>query len=246
MFQKLLFILAFLTLSLSGWAQITVRGGIGDSETGKALYPVSVKNTSTSYGTTTGADGRYSISAKEGDQLEFSFIGYETRTWVVRVGSDMSLHGVTFNTTLKRKTINLREVEVSTYKIYQRDSAERAITYKQVMETEKASIMSPASYLYTRFSKKYNQIWDFQKRYKAYEQEKYIDLKYTPALVSQMTGFTGDTLAGFMNAFPMDFEFARTASDLEIKAQIRYNFKQYVSQKGWNMQPPPIKPKVSQ
>jgi len=243
MVQRLLFILALACCAIHSGAQITVRGGVGDAETGKPLYPVSVKNTSTSYGTTTGADGRYSITAREGDQLEFSFIGYESRTWTVRIGSDMALHGVTYNTTLKRRSIQLKEFEVSTYKLYQRDSAERASTYQQVMETEKAGVMSPVSYFYTRFSKKYNQIWDFQKRYKAYEKEKFVDLKYTPALVSQLTGFTGDTLAHFMNAYPMDFDFARTASDLEIKAQIRYNFKEFVRSKGWNIQPPPIKPK---
>jgi hypothetical protein len=37
-----------------------------------------------------------------------------------------------------------------------------------------------------------------------------------------------------MNTYPMDYEFARTATDLELKMWIRHNYKDYLLKK---MQP---------
>ena len=43
-----------------------------------------------------------------------------------------------------------------------------------------------------------------------------------------MTGFTGDTIGHFMYAYPMPYEFARSASDLELKMWIRNNSKEWL------------------
>lgn len=61
-----------------------INGLIRDPD-GKPLAGVSIKNKRTGKGTATDTDGKFSITAAEGDQLEISSIGYQTQT--VRVGS---------------------------------------------------------------------------------------------------------------------------------------------------------------
>lgn len=59
--------------------QMNVHGRVTDS-TGKPIGGVSVSVSETKRGTITDADGAYQVSAGMGDQLQFSFIGYVTKT----------------------------------------------------------------------------------------------------------------------------------------------------------------------
>jgi len=43
-----------------------------------------------------------------------------------------------------------------------------------------------------------------------------------------MTGLTGDSIHLFMQQYPIDYEFARSATDLEIKMWVRNNYKQWL------------------
>jgi hypothetical protein len=58
-------------------------------------------------------------------------------------------------------------------------------------------------------------------------EQKYVDTRYTASLVNKLTGLSGDTLATFMNTYPMEYEYARHATDLELKAWVRDNYKDY-------------------
>jgi hypothetical protein len=68
----------------------------------------------------------------------------------------------------------------------------------------------------------------FRKTFATEDEQKFIDSRYTLTLVMQLTVITDtETVAAFMNAYPMEYAYARTASDLEMKAWIRSNFKEY-------------------
>jgi len=85
--------------------------------------------------------------------------------------------------------------------------------------------MSPFSAIAEKFSKKSKRAFQFQKDFYRLESEKFIDTRYTPDLVNELTGATGDSIGHFMYAYPMPYDFARTASDLEIKMWIRTSYK---------------------
>ena len=69
-----------LLAALSAFAQTaTVRGRVTDPS-GQPVAGVTVMISGTSTGTMTDADGRYSISAKSGDTIEFSCLGMATQT----------------------------------------------------------------------------------------------------------------------------------------------------------------------
>jgi len=60
-----------------------VKGKVTD-ENGKPLKDVSVQNKNTSQGTTTDANGSFSLKASVSDVLEFTFVGYKTQQHKVR------------------------------------------------------------------------------------------------------------------------------------------------------------------
>jgi len=67
--------------ALLSFGQRTVSGVVSDSKTGEGLIGVNLVVPGTTYGTTTDIDGKYSIKlSEEQNQLEYSYIGYQTQT----------------------------------------------------------------------------------------------------------------------------------------------------------------------
>ncbi len=72
------------------WSQSrTVTGTVTTSEDGSPIPAVNVVEKGTSNGTSTGVDGRYSITVSDGAILVFSFVGYESQE--ISVGSRTSI-----------------------------------------------------------------------------------------------------------------------------------------------------------
>ncbi len=100
----LLVILGFLLVS-SGFAQIT--GKVYD-ENGKSIPGVTIVVKGKTNGTTTDLNGKYSLNAKKGDILVFSFVGYEKQEIPVKEKK-------VINVFLKPGVINMKEVVVMGY-----------------------------------------------------------------------------------------------------------------------------------
>jgi hypothetical protein len=110
------------------------------------------------------------------------------------------------------------------------DSMERKSTYSRALAREKGgSIMSPVTFIAEKLSRQSKQVFRFQKSFNYWEEVKFIESRYSPDLVRSLTGVSGDTLARFMNSNPMPGDYARAASDLEIKIWIREQFKNWQS-----------------
>jgi hypothetical protein len=138
----------------------------------------------------------------------------------------------TINVTMEPANNELEEVTIHKGKFtqYQLDSMERAEVYKiPLQRTHPNTIMNPVSAIAEKFNKKAKRTYEFQKVFAKGEQEKFIDTRYTPKLVTQLTGATGDTIGHFMYACPMPYDFARTCTDLELKMWIRSNYKQWIA-----------------
>jgi hypothetical protein len=203
-----------------------LQGIVTDAATGKPLFPVTIVNLTTQQVTTTKENGFYTIPAKAGETVAFTFIGYKA---VERV-KPTSVIIATLNIRMEPTEYRLRELKIRPGHLtkYQIDSLERVQTYKiQLQRRPPSALVSPASALAEKFSKKAKRTYQFQKDFAAGEIEKFVDTRYTPELVSSLTGLTGDSLGHFMNTFPMPYDFARTASELELQMWIRNNYKQW-------------------
>ena len=84
-------VLCGLILSVSAFAQqITVNGHVKDA-TGEAVIGATVKALSSGGGTITDFDGYFTLKANAGEQLEISFIGYQTATVAAQNSMDILL-----------------------------------------------------------------------------------------------------------------------------------------------------------
>ncbi len=103
------FVLLFvMMMPLALFGQTTVSGTVTDAGSGNALPGVSVVLLGTTVGTSTDASGNYSLQLPSGSgRLQFSFLGYVTRT------IDVNASTSTLNVQLQEKTTSLSEVVVT-------------------------------------------------------------------------------------------------------------------------------------
>ena len=105
--QKLLLLVgALFFLSLGIYAQTEATGTVKDA-TGEPLIGVTVSVKGLSGGTVTDFDGNFKISAKQGDVLAFSYIGYQAK--------EAKWEGRPLNITLQEDNAVLNEVVVVGY-----------------------------------------------------------------------------------------------------------------------------------
>jgi len=204
-----------------------MQGVVTDAITHKPLFAVTVVNVLTQQAVYTDDKGFYSIVANTGDVISFSYIGYK----MLEKAKPPSVIISTQNIAMERMEFQLQEFQLRPGHLtkYQQDSAERAVIYKIPLQRRPPSVLaSPVSALAEKFSKKAKRTYQFQKNFAAGEIEKFIDTRYTPELVTQLTGLEGDSIGHFMYAYPMDYEFARLASDLELKMWIRSSYKEWL------------------
>lgn len=203
-----------------------LKGIVADGSDGRALYPVTVVNVVTQESAYTNENGEFSIRAKTGEEIVFSFLGYTT----IRRSMPATLGIATMRVEMFTQNYKLNEVIVRPgYTNYQLDSIRRKSTYSRVLARQKVtSIMSPVSFLADRISHKSRQAYAFQKNFNKWEGERFVDSRYSPELVTRLTQLTGDSLGNFMNAYPMPYDYARTATELEIQMWVRYNYKQWL------------------
>jgi len=211
----------------SVWAQ-NLNGVVIDMMDKGAITNVIIRNKNNNEMAYSDGQGHFHIKAQPGDSILFYSQGYFPTQMMV---PGNPANGDVFRTvSMKRKAIILPEVSIGPgWTPYQLDSIERRQIYRGALDQKKTtSVFSPASLLADNISRKAKQRWRFQKNYAQWEQQKFKDTRYAPDEVNKLTGLQGDSLAAFMNAYPMPYDYARTASDLEVKMWIKYNYRQWI------------------
>ncbi len=110
--KSLSFVFLLQFVSILAWAQVRISGKVTGPD-GKPVSGISVIIRNTSYGSATGVDGEYVITAdlKAGNyELEFSGVGFKTSTQALQIGSGNSY---TASAQLVEDALNLDEVVVT-------------------------------------------------------------------------------------------------------------------------------------
>ena len=212
----------------------TSEGVVMDKETLNPVFGVVVVNTHTGLMTSTDSNGHYVIAADGGDTILFRHTSYMTY-------EDVAV----FSLSSQERTIlmmplvhNMKETTIIGLTKYQQDSVARHATYDHEL---KRVITPPApkftglgcagcfGWLADKITGNSKKPRRFRKNFAADDEQQYIDSRYTFQLVSSLTLET-DTpkVAAFMNAYPMEYSFARSVTDLELKAWIRNNYRDYI------------------
>jgi hypothetical protein len=181
--------------------------------------------------------GHFKIGVLAGDTLIFSHTAYRPYTYIVSFFIDRKYETIT----MMHKEYRLKETTVKSLTKYEQDSIATRELYKQPIRQQPGKVENHYGFgivsegLISRWVGNltgYNKrLKHFQKKLKEDEKQKFIGSRYNMKLVAELTGLEGDSAAHFMYAYPMPYDYARAATDLEIKMWIRNNYKEYTAHK---------------
>ncbi len=224
----------------------TLSGRIMNYEDGAVLSNVVVINLNqANAGTNSNGYGKYSVTAHKGDSIRFSLLGYVARTLVYNGNNESWFETVTLNSEslildtvfIHRELTKFEADSIANRKLYN-----NALTYKppktklpglkDLKAGESVKIGSPISGLLGKTTKEYKKNKAFKEMYARDENQAFIASRYTPELVTKLTALDGNNLYVFMQAYPMTYEYARQASNLELMMWVKYNYKDWKMKNG--------------
>ena len=234
------YIILFLALAaLPATAQFKVQGTVLDSSRSFPLEAVSVLSTS-GRGTTTNAQGGYTIDASDKDSLWFSYLGKPTQKFPVAKIQNLSQFDIALQVSIPVLTeIKLRP------RNYRQDSLQNRLDYQKVFDFRRPNVESMTSIgpggagidineLIRVFQfKKNKSMLRFQERLLQQEEEKYIDHRYNALLVRRLTGLEGEELKTFMQNYRPPYEFVLYSREYDFQLYIKEAYKKYKNEKSF-------------
>lgn len=190
-------------------------------------------------GTTSDGNGKYSIRADKGDSVQFSLVGYSTRILLYTGDNEywfetvlMRVRSMVLDTVVVRKELTKHEKDSFEHRaLYNEELNFKPAKVKYSFKKNPFVLESPVSGLIEKHTRYYKKLKKFKQVYNDQEALSFIDARYPPELVTQMTGLKEDSLYRFMQTYPMTYGYAKQASDLEIKMWIKYNYKNWGQKK---------------
>lgn len=141
MLKQLLAILVLMLLVLPLSAQVKVTGKVTD-ENNSPLPGASILVKGTTRGVSSDFDGNYAIEAKQGDVLEFSFVGFQTQTKKIGQGEK-----ITLNVVLKEDAQQLGDVVVVGFGVQKKENLTGAVATISAKELSKRPVTNPQTML---------------------------------------------------------------------------------------------------
>ncbi|NLN36294.1 MAG: TonB-dependent receptor plug domain-containing protein, partial [Bacteroidales bacterium] len=128
----------FLSVSLTVTAQnLKISGVVSDASTNEFLLGVTVMVRGTSNGTTTGADGKYTLVVSESDTIEAIMMGYKNATAIVKGNAEIDF-------SMEEDTRYLEETIVIGYGTMDKKELTSAIAHVSSKDFLSSSSMDPA------------------------------------------------------------------------------------------------------
>ena len=221
-------------------AQVIIRGKVFDITKTQPLSGVSVLSTSGT-GTATDSTGSYTILVNETDSIWFSYLNKPTPKFAVSainafIGFDIALHV---------PVTELKEVKIVP-RNYKRDSIQNRLDYAKAFDFHKPgiSLSNPNSGAFgvgldlDAFINMFNfrrnkRMAHFRDRLEQEEKDKFIDHRFTKALVKKITQLTGEEQEDFMKKYRPSLEFTSTSTDYEFAEYIKLAWQEYERRKGF-------------
>jgi hypothetical protein len=222
----------------------SINGRVQNDEDGVPLPNVYISNLNHPMANATSdASGRYSIVANVGDSIRFGLLGYNARVLVFTGANRDWFESVALKAqsqvldtvVIRRGLTKYQQDSLDRHQLYDKDLNYKPLKTKLPKWNDKwadlggpAKINGPLSGLLDKRSKSSKRIKSFKEMYATGESQAFIDSRYSKGLVTDLTGLKDDSLGLFMQAYPMSYDYARTASDLEVKMWIKYNYKEWM------------------
>lgn len=206
-------------------------GTVYDSTRNFPLEAVSVL-TASGRGTMTDADGRYSIEVTEKDSIWFSYLNKPTVKFpVLKINTPLQ-----FDISLQVNVPVLKEVKIR-QRNYRQDSVQNRQDYAKVFNYEKPKLRPSVTSSGVGFDlneiinmfrfRRNKSMAAFKERLLQQEQEKFVDHRFSKALVRRLTLLDSTALDSFMRVFRPPYVFVKFASDYDFQEYIKIAFSRF-------------------
>jgi hypothetical protein len=232
--RLMLLVLFLLACTSFAYAQVRITGRVFDISKVRSLEAVSVL-TSGGYGTASDSLGRFSIVVSEKDSIWFSYLNKPTPKYAVK--DIQNRHN--FEISLHVASTELKEIRI-TPPNYRLDSIQNRRDYARAFNFRKPGIGSSLNvgpsggvgldldeFISIFQFRRNRRMSAFRDRLLREEEDRYIDHRFSRALVIKLTGLRGEPLNTFMERYRPDLEFVETSTDYEFQDYIKKCFSHY-------------------
>ncbi|GAA4469751.1 hypothetical protein GCM10023093_29730 [Nemorincola caseinilytica] len=194
-----------------------IHGEVLEMESKKPLPGVSINNIHNDIHTSAGIDGTFVIAGASGELLEFRIPGYK----VTRVRIPHGYVPTFFRIIMERPATPVMDDHMlAGTGDYRRDSIRSRELYGHVLAFPRMSAIEKIKSPFSALSARNKAMWEFQDMYAEKEREKYVDHRFSPEMVSRVTGLKNDSLAKFMIRFRPTYE--------QVSSMNEYTFFTYI------------------
>lgn len=222
-------------------AQVTVSGTVFDDSRTYVVPHVQVYSTSGGY-TFTDSLGRYSIPTQAGDSVYFVYGGKRTISFAVEGIEQFWNFDISLGVPVDKKYKVLAPVTVFSPS-YQQDSMENRLKYVEIFERNKPGIrpsVSPGGgvgmdleALIGIFQFRKNKMHKaFRERLIDQEKENYVDYRFSPRIVSRITGLEGEHLKKYREIYRPTYEFTTLSNKVQFYTYILESSYEYKKMAG--------------
>jgi hypothetical protein len=217
--------------------QVRISGRVYDMSQSNAMQAVSVLSNS-GVGTMTDSLGRYTIIVPETDSIWFSYLGKPTPKYAVQNIRNFQ----NFEVALHVNITELKQVMVKP-RNYKMDSIQNRLDYAKAFDFQKPGIgisTSPSNGTSPggvgldinefinifRFRRNRNMM-AFRERLEREEIDKYIDHRFSRALVIKLTKLRGPELDTFMVRYRPPLYLVQNATEYEFQLYIKKSYEKF-------------------
>jgi hypothetical protein len=227
-FQQKILLLLMILLCQATVAQVVIKGTVYDKQARYGVPHVSVLSSSGA-GTVTDTLGRYSIKLSNDDSIYFSYLGKMSSKFPVkRLPPDQPL-----DISLPVSIDSLPSVTVR-QPSYRMDSLANRNEYRKVFEYDPVIGSAPGSGFGLGIgldaifnARKFRRMEALRTRLEREEREKYVDHRFTKALVKRITGLTPPALDSFMVEYRPSYDILKTF-------ETEYDYYSYIKSCGFS------------
>lgn len=211
--------------------QVRISGRVFDMSQSTPLAAVSVLSNSGA-GTVTDSAGRYSIVVKETDSIWFSYLDKPTPKYAVQ--SIRNFYN--FEVALHVNVTELRQVIVKppNYKV---DSLQNRLDYAKAFDFHKPGVSTSITpngvgldvneFINMFRFKRNKSMAAFRDRLMQEEEDKYIDHRFSRALVIRITKLKGPALDSFMVQYRPPLYLVQQATEYEFQSYIKNSYEKF-------------------
>lgn len=191
-------------------------------------------NSTSGVSTFTNAEGNYKLELTEKDSIWFSYLGKPTIKFPVRTIQNPQQ----FDISLQVNITTLKEVKIR-QRNYRFDSIQNRLDYAKIFDYQKPGLKTVTPQygagagfdldeLINVFRFKRNRsMLAFQQRLLQEEREKFIDHRFSKALVRRLTKLDGAALDSFMVIYRPSYTFTKFSGDYDFQLYIKQSFERF-------------------